>query len=132
MQKGARAIILRDGKILLGKRLKKDSFYGQWCTFGGISEIGEAPEETLRRELSEELGIDIINPKLITIVEDELPEVKGKLQQYFYLIEHWNGEIGNRREHSEIRWFFPGELQNLKLGRVAKRVIQNNLKDFLT
>jgi hypothetical protein len=40
MQKGARAIILKDGKILLGKRLKKDSFYRLWCTFGGMVEKG--------------------------------------------------------------------------------------------
>lgn len=63
MRQGARAIIMKRGKILLGKRLKKDSFYGQWCTFGGVSEINETPEQTLKRELSEELGIDIVNPK---------------------------------------------------------------------
>lgn len=132
MHQGARAIILRKGKILLGRRLKKDSFYSQWCTFGGISKINETAEQTLKRELSEELGIDIVNPKLVTVVEDELPEVKGKLRQYFYLVKDWNGEIANRREHLEIRWFSLNELKNLKLGRVAKRVIENKLKDFLT
>jgi len=132
MHQGARAIILKKRKILLGKRLKKDSFYGQWCTFGGVSEINETPEQTLKRELSEELGIDIVNPKLVTVEEDELPEVKGKLRQYFYLVKDWNGKIANRREHLEIRWFSLNELKNLKLGRVVKRVIENNLKDFLT
>ena len=111
MHQGARAIILRKGKILLGKRLKKDSFYSQWCTFGGVSKINETPEQTLKRELSEEFGIDIENPKLVTVEEDDLPEVKGKFRQYFYLVKDWNGEIVNRREHFEIRWF---SLNNLK------------------
>ncbi len=132
MEQGARAIILRSGKILLGRRLKKDSFYGQWCTFGGISKTSEAPEQILKRELSEELGIDFVNPELVTTVEYKFTEVEGKLRQYFFLVKHWNGEIANRREHSEIRWFSLSELRNLKLGRVAKRVIQKNLENFIT
>lgn len=127
MRQGARGIISRNGKILLGKRVKKDSFYGQWCSFGGLSKTGEAPEKTLKRELSEELGIDIISPKLITVVEHELSEAKGKLRQYFYLIKHWRGEIANRREHLEIRWFSMDELENLRLGRLVKEVIENSL-----
>lgn len=127
MKHGARAIILRNGKILLGKRLKKDSFHGQWCTFGGLSKTSEKPEQTLKRELSEELGIDTISPKLIAVVEDELPEVKDKLRQYFYLVENWKGKIDNKREHLEIKWFFIDELKKLPLGRVARRVIENHL-----
>lgn len=111
MQQGARAIILKNGRILLGRRMKKDSFFGQWCSFGGLSNPGETPEQTVKRELSEEHGIDSINPKFITVVEHELSEVKGKLRQYFYLVEHWEGEITNRGEHSEIGWFSIDELE---------------------
>lgn len=64
MRKGARAIILGNGKMLLGKRLKADSFYGQWRTFGGLSKTGEAAEATLRRELHEELGISVFRPQI--------------------------------------------------------------------
>ena len=132
MQQGACAVILENGKILLGKRLKKDSFYGQWCTFGGLSKTGETPEQTLKRELSEELGIDIVNPKLITVVENELPKIKGKLQQYFYLVKHWKGKITNKSEHMEIKWFSLNELKDLPLGRVLRRIIENNFKNFLS
>ena len=130
MQQGARAVILENGKILLGKRLKKNSFYGQWCTFGGLSKTGETPEQTLKRELSEELGIDIVNPKLITVVENELHEVKGKLQQYYYVVKYWSGTMTNKAEHMEIKWFSLNELKDLPLGRVLRRVIENYFKDF--
>jgi 8-oxo-dGTP diphosphatase len=132
MQKGARAIILRNGKMLLGKRLKADSFYGQWCTFGGLSKTGEAAEATLRRELHEELGISVLNPRFIAVVECKLPEKREKLQQHFYVVKHWKGKITNKAEHMEIKWFALDELKRLSLGRVLRRVIENNFKDFLS
>ena len=115
----------------MGKRLKKDSFYGQWCTFGGLSRTNETPEQTLKRELFEELGINIINPKLITIVENELPEAEDKFQQYYYVVKHWKGNITNKAEHIEIKWFSLNKLSDLPLSLVLRRVIENNSKDFL-
>jgi len=56
--RGARAVIVRNEKVLLGKRLKRASFYGLWCTLGGVVELRETLEQALKRELSEELGID--------------------------------------------------------------------------
>lgn len=132
MRHGARAIILQDGKILLGKRLKKDSFYGQWCTFGGLSEADETPEQTLKRELAEELGIRAINPALITVVENELHEAKGRLRQHFYLVKHWKGKITNQSEHVEVKWFSSNEIKDLALGRILRRVLENNFNDFLS
>lgn len=131
MRQGARAIILKNGKILLGKRLKKDPFYGQWCTFGGRSKTGETAEETLKRELYEELGIGILNPRFITVIEYKLPKTSDKLRQHFFVVKHWRGKVTNKSEHIEIKWFSLNELKDLALGRVVKRVIEKNSKDFL-
>ncbi len=54
------AIIVRDGKILLGERKKKsgtghDSSF--WYTPGGRCEGNETPEQTVLREIKEEIGI---------------------------------------------------------------------------
>ena len=127
MPKGVRAIIMKNGKILLGKRLKKDSFYGQWCTFGGLIQQGEIPLQALKRELHEELGIEIVNPELIAIFEDRIPEIKGKFKQFFYLIKHWRGHIRNKSEHLETRWFSPNELKDLPIGRIGRRAIEKLL-----
>ena len=129
MKRGTRAIILRDQRILLGRRLKKDSFYGQWCTFGGLFKRGETPEQALRRELREELGIDVVDPEPITVVEDVLPSVEDKLQQHFFLITKWKGVLTNKREHSEIRWLSKNELEKLPVGRIGRGVIEKHLND---
>ena len=127
-KRGARAIILREGKILLGKRLKKDSFYGLWCTFGGSVESGETPEQALIRELAEELGIRIMDPVLLTVsetvTEEQPPEA---VQLHFFLVRAWKGKIVNKSEHSEIRWFHLNSLKDLPMGRVGKKVIDKYL-----
>lgn len=129
MKRGARAVILRNRKILLGRRLKKDSFHGQWCTFGGFLKSGETPEQALKRELREELGIEVMDPELITVVEDFLPEPEGRLQQHFFLVKRWRGLLANKSEHSEIRWFSKNELKGLPVGKVGRAVIEKHLEN---
>jgi 8-oxo-dGTP diphosphatase len=55
--KVAAALILRDGKILVGQRKKADSHGLKWEFPGGKVERGESPRDALARELEEELGI---------------------------------------------------------------------------
>jgi len=40
---------------------------GEWCLPGGFIEVGETPQEAAVRELKEELGIDIQNPRLLDV-----------------------------------------------------------------
>ncbi|MCW4020221.1 MAG: NUDIX domain-containing protein [Candidatus Bathyarchaeota archaeon] len=98
MLKAARAVIFRDGKVLLGKRLKLDSFYGLWCTFGGGVEAGETPDEALKREIREKPDIEPINPELLTVTEpivlDHIPET---VQLHYFLIRDWKGRTPTRR-----------------------------------
>lgn len=58
-QLGAYALILKDDKILLIKK-KTGPYDGKLDLPGGTIEFGERPEEALKRELKEEVGIDVI------------------------------------------------------------------------
>jgi 8-oxo-dGTP diphosphatase len=64
--KVAAALIVRDGKILVGQRKKADSHALKWEFPGGKVERGETPKDALARELEEELGIQArIGPEVV-------------------------------------------------------------------
>jgi 8-oxo-dGTP diphosphatase len=54
----AAAILVEHGRVLLSQRKAGTHLAGAWEFPGGKVEPGEDPREALRRELSEELGID--------------------------------------------------------------------------
>ena len=66
-----------DGKTLMVHRNKKlnDIHAGKWNGLGGKFETGESPEECIRREVKEEAGLTIQNPKLHGLVM--FPNFKG-------------------------------------------------------
>lgn len=65
-QVGVGALIFRNGKVLFGKRLSK---LGEktWGLVGGHLEFGETPEECLKREILEEIGLEMISAELICV-----------------------------------------------------------------
>ena len=100
-----------------------------WCTFGGAVEPGETPEQALKRELKEELGIDIVEPEFLTVIETVAEDDPGEtFQLRYFLVRRWKGEIVNKSEHSEIRWLSMEELENLDMGWAGKAV----MKQYMT
>jgi len=55
----------KDGRLLLGQRLKKDEAYGKWVFPGGGLKGEETFEEGVKRECGEEVGLDIAIGDLI-------------------------------------------------------------------
>ena len=52
------AILVRDGRLVIARRKPGKKLGGKWEFVGGKLEAGEGPEDGLRRELQEELGIE--------------------------------------------------------------------------
>jgi 8-oxo-dGTP diphosphatase len=85
-QECARAVVLRDDKLLVMKRTKfGDVFY---ALVGGGIEPGEDAETALRRELIEETGLEVGEVKLVFI--ETAHEQFGT--QYVFLCEYIGGE----------------------------------------
>jgi len=55
---GVCVVIRKEGRVLMGKRLKSHGV-GCWCLPGGHIEFGETPEDAARREVREETGLEI-------------------------------------------------------------------------
>ncbi len=119
------ALVVRGGKVLLGKRTSTLRFANMWDAFGGHREEGENPAHTLVRELYEELGIRVTAAKFLHEYADKDPTSKETYHHHLYLVTGWQGEprIANP-EHSEIRWFAPAEIAKVRLQPHLKKVIR--------
>ncbi len=73
---GVGVIVVRDGRVLLGRR-KGAHGDGYWAFPGGHLEFGESIEECAKREVLEESGISIRNIRKVTYTNDIFPE-EGK------------------------------------------------------
>lgn len=65
---GVGVMVMRDGKVLLGKRNKTSHGEQLWCMPGGHLEHGESLEEAVRREAREEAGIEIGNIRFVVLM----------------------------------------------------------------
>lgn len=128
---GACALVLNDDWDVL---LQRRTDTGGWGTLGGISELGEALETTLRRELREEAAITPLDPLLLTVISgpgtyQRLPNGDEYYQvSAVYVVRQWEGTpTPDGPEGRELRFFplvalpplGPVDTQALQLLRVC-------------
>jgi len=78
----AAGIVFRDGKILITQRRSQDHLGDLWEFPGGKREADESFENCLRRELREELGIEVAVGELVDTVTHQYPEKTVHLRFY--------------------------------------------------
>ena len=89
---GVGAIVLREGKVLLGKR-KSSHGEGTWCFPGGHLEFGEAPEECAIREVYEEAGITIKNVRRGPFTNDFFEQTQKHYITIYMIADFDEGEV---------------------------------------
>jgi mutator protein MutT len=115
-QKGVRVgvgvIIERDGKILVGKRLAE--YAPSFSIPGGWVEQGETFEQAAIREIKEETGLDIVDPKVIAVTNNTSTFQKTGIHgvSVILLVHEVVGEPVLVEPHkcSEWLWCDPGQL----------------------
>lgn len=121
----AGVVLEKDGKILLLKR-KVEPEMGKWCLPGGHIDFGETPEETVKREVKEETGLDADDFKLICY-QTEMGEYKGTEQHYvaFFFSGKASGEEQPcPDEVEEIKWFALEEAMKIDLAFSHNEVLE--------
>lgn len=101
---GIGVIILRDGKVLMGKRI--NSHAPKFSIPGGHLEEGERFEEAAIREVKEETGITINNPKVIAVTNN-LETYKEEGIHYASIIllaTDFSGEVKTMEPHKCEGW----------------------------
>jgi 8-oxo-dGTP diphosphatase len=98
-------ILRRDGAVLLAQRMAGTPYAGYWEFPGGKLEPGETAVQALRRELNEELGIEVTLATPWLTQRYKYPHAHVELE--FFRVYAWQGEP-HGRDGQSIAWQTPG------------------------
>ena len=114
-------ILEENGRVLIARRGPGRHMAGKWEFPGGKIEPGETPEQSLARELQEELDV---RARVGTFLCRTFFEGDGvSLELLVFRVEGFDG-LPVLREHQEIRWVLPCELFSYDLADSDRRVAQ--------
>jgi len=113
------AVIHRNGEVLIAQRPQDGLLGGLWEFPGGKQEPGEDLSACLRRELGEELDIEV--------------EIGEPLGVYHHAYTHFRVTLHafhctpldrepQPREHSALRWVSPAELRDYPMGKIDRQI----------
>lgn len=114
-------LVFRGGKLLITQRRPQDHLGGLWEFPGGKREPGETFEQCLRRELQEELGIDVEVSELVETITHTYPDKTVHLQFFrCALLMHEPQAIGCQA----IAWIRREQLGDYEFPAADARLLQ--------
>ncbi|MBF0492046.1 MAG: 8-oxo-dGTP diphosphatase MutT [Deltaproteobacteria bacterium] len=117
----AAAIIKKEGRYLITKRLKKSHLGHFWEFPGGKVERQETPEQCVIRECLEEIDVEVKPTQLFEELTHSYPEVSLKL--YFFLCDLVSG-TPKTIECADLKWVYPEELKDYPFPEADLEIIQ--------
>ena len=103
------AVIMKEGKVFATQR-GYGEFKDGWEFPGGKVEAGESPEEALRREIREELEVEVNVVDLIDTIEYDYPAFHLSMKCYACTIA---GGSPHLLEHEAARWLSADQLDSV-------------------
>jgi 8-oxo-dGTP diphosphatase len=101
------ALIVNEQRMLIAQRGTAKRFARQWEFPGGKLQPEETPEACLRREIKEELNLDIQVGRHFCTVHHQYPDFHIELMVYWCSIK---GGTLKLTEHEQVRWVTVPEL----------------------
>lgn len=117
----AAALIVHEGRYLITQRRAGVHLGGWWEFPGGKRESGESLEGCLRRELREELGIEIAQPVPFQVIRHDYPEKAVEL--HFFRCSILSG-LPRPLGCADLRWVAPEELSQFPLPPADRPLVE--------
>lgn len=121
-------VLISDGRVLLTKRASHLRFYPDiWDLPGGHIEEGESLEDALRRELLEELQVEIQSCRLMDSILH--PDPVEPIEVMVFLVSSWKGRplSAEPDKHTEIGWFSASSLPASKTYDSYREVVVSTM-----
>ncbi len=124
---GVGAIIFRENKVLLIRRGSSPAL-GKWSIPGGLVELGESLDAAVRREILEEVGLEIKVIDLVAALDRVIFDENGRIEYHYvlldFLCESAKGDPLAATDADECIFIPIDELPSFDLTRGTEKVIR--------
>jgi 8-oxo-dGTP diphosphatase len=110
-----------EGAVLIAQRLPGTHMAGRWEFPGGKLEEGESPRQGLKRELHEELGIQVLAAEPLVRLAHQYSDRRVQLD--VWLVTRYQGQPRSL-EGQALRWVAPGMLHSVDLLEADAPIIE--------
>ncbi len=123
----ALCLLEKDNQYLLQDRIKKD--WKGYTLPGGHVEKDESIVDAIIREMQEETGLTILNPRLCGV--KQFPIEEGRYLVFLFRASEFTGELVSSEE-GKMHWVKKDELESVNLVEDFKELLQVMLNDELS
>ncbi|MCS7091272.1 MAG: (deoxy)nucleoside triphosphate pyrophosphohydrolase [Limisphaera sp.] len=117
----AAALVFHQGRVLITRRAQGTHLAGFWEFPGGKREPGESFEACLRRELKEELDIEVEVGPLWALVRHDYPEIGVEIR---FFLSRWTGGQPRPLGCSRFKWVARQNLRRHKFPPADAQLLQ--------
>jgi 8-oxo-dGTP diphosphatase len=111
----AAGVLIERGRVLLTQRKRGTHLEGSWELPGGKVHAGEDPREALRRELREELGIDVLVGDIVDVTFHHYEEAdKAVLLLFFEVTRYSTSPDPRALDVAAFEWAGPEALDPVR------------------
>lgn len=125
----ALCLLQNENAYLLQNRVKED--WKGYTLPGGHIEIGESIVDAIVREIKEETGLTILNPKLCGVKQFPIPE--GRYIVFLFCANQYEGQLISSEE-GDMHWIKKAELSGVNLvsdfNELLEVILNDNLNEF--
>lgn len=108
----ADGLILVDGQVLLLQR-NHDPYKGHWVLPGGLVERDEPARRACKREIAEEVGIEVSVKQFIGLYDNPGRDPRGNVSAAFHCVPVDNTDPQPREEAQAVKLFDPKDLPTM-------------------
>jgi mutator protein MutT len=127
---GVGAVVWDGNRVLLERRGKPPA-QGRWSLPGGLIEVGETAEDAVRREVSEECGIEVAVGPVLGLFEPVQRDQDGRVRYHFVVVDflayYRSGECRPGDDAADLCWVFPEDLDQFALQPATRSMIDHAL-----